>query len=241
MNPASFCVIFVPGAWHPASVFKAVGDLLEQSGINVDYVDLPSVGADPPAADFTPDVKAIQQAISQAVSKHQKVILVAHSYGGIPSAEAIGAFVSGGAVAHFVLCCSFIIPKDKSLIAAFGGQDLPSWWDISEDKLSVKASTPEKIFYNDLSPEQVASIVPILEPHSYQVFHTPLTNEGWRQVPTTYIYCSLDSAIPIHVQKIMVEKTANGVGINTEEINAGHSPFINVPNAVASCIQKIIK
>ncbi|KAF5635577.1 signal peptide-containing protein [Fusarium sp. NRRL 25303] len=240
MSPSSFCVIFVPGAWHPASVFKAVGDILEQAGFNVDYVDLSSVGADPPITDFTADVKAIQQTVSQAASKGQKVILVAHSYGGIPSAEAIGAFGSGGAVEHFVLCCSFIIPKDKSLIAAFGGQDLP-WWDIAEDKLSVEASTPEKIFYNDMSPEQVAAVVPALKPHSYQVFHTPLTNEGWRQVPTTYIYCSLDAAIPIHIQKMMVEETAKGVDINTEEINAGHSPFINMPHEVASCIQKLLK
>ncbi|KAF4343956.1 alpha beta-hydrolase [Fusarium beomiforme] len=240
MDPASFCVVFVPGAWHQPSAFKAVGDILQRAGFNVDYVDLPSVGADPHLTDFTPDVAAIQQAVSQAASKGQKVILVAHSYGGIPSAEAIGAFGPGGAVAHFVLCCSFIIPKDKSLIAAFGGRDL-SWWSIAEDRLSVEASTPEKIFYNDLSPEQVAAIVPTLEPHSYQVFHTPLSNEGWRQVPTTYIYCSLDAAIPIHIQKMMVEETAKGVDINTEEIEAGHSPFINMPEAVASCIQKIAK
>ncbi|KAF5697629.1 alpha beta-hydrolase [Fusarium mundagurra] len=240
MDPSNFCVVFVPGAWHPARAFKAVGDILEHAGFSVDYVDLPSVGAGPPITDFTPDVAVIQQAISQAASKGQKVILVAHSYGGIPSAEAIGAFGPGGAVAQFVLCCSFIIPKDKSLIAAFGGQDLP-WWSVSEDKLTVNASTPEKIFYNDLSPEQVAAIVQVLKPHSYQVFHAPLTYEGWRHVPTTYIYCSLDAAIPIHIQKIMVEETAKGVNINTVEINAGHSPFINMPEAVASSIQKIAK
>ncbi|KAF5240346.1 hypothetical protein FANTH_9606 [Fusarium anthophilum] len=240
MDPSAFCVIFVPGAWHPARCFKAVGDILEHAGFNVDYVDLPSVGAEQSLTDFAPDVAAIRQAISQAAAKGQKVIVVAHSYGGIPSAEAIGAFGPGGAVAHFVLCCSFIIPKDKSLIAAFGGQDLP-WWSISEDRLSVEASTPEKIFYNDLSPEQVAAIVPVLKPHSYQVFHTPLTYEGWRHVPTTYIYCSLDAAIPIHIQKLMVEETAKGVDVNTQEINAGHSPFINMPEEVASCIQKIAK
>ncbi|KAF5689259.1 alpha beta-hydrolase [Fusarium circinatum] len=222
MDPSAFCVIFVPGAWHPARCFKAVGDILEHAGFNIDYVDLPSVGHIP------------------SCRQRPKAILVAHSYGGIPSAEAIGAFGPGGAVAHFVLCCSFIIPKDKSLIAAFGGQDLP-WWSISDDRLSVEASTPEKIFYNDLSPEQVAAIVPALKPHSYQVFHTPLTYEGWRHVPTTYIYCSLDAAIPVHIQKPMVEETAKGVDVNTQEISAGHSPFINMPEEVASCIQKIAK
>lgn len=73
-----------------------------------------------------------------------------------------------------------------------------------------------------------------LQPHSYQVFHTPLTYEGWRHVPTTYIYCTLDAAIPIHIQKMMVEETAKGVNINTEELNAGHSPFINMPEAYFS-------
>jgi pimeloyl-ACP methyl ester carboxylesterase len=240
MNPSDFCVIFVPGAWHPARAFKKVGDILERAGFNVDYVDLPSVGPEKHLTDFTPDVEAIRGAISQAAAKGQKVILVAHSYGGIPSAEAISAFGPNGAVAHFVLCCSFIIPKDKSLCAAFGGQDLP-WWSISEDRLAVEAATPEKIFYNDLSPEQIAELIPILKPHSYQVFHTPLTYEGWRHVPTTYIYCTLDAAIPIHIQKMMVEETAKGVDIHTDEINAAHSPFINVPEAVAASIQKVAK
>lgn len=213
---------------------------MEGAGFNTDYVDLPSV--DPPRdlTDFTPDVEAIRGAISRAASKGQKVILVAHSYGGIPSAEAIGAFGPNGAVAHFVLCCSFIIPKGKSLIAAFGGQDLP-WWSIAEDRHTVEPSTPDQIFYNDLSPEQVAAAVSALKPHSYRVFHTPLTYEGWRHVPTTYIYCTLDAAIPIHIQKMMVEETAKGVDIQTDEINAGHSPFINMPEAVASSIQKVAK
>ncbi|KAK0384045.1 hypothetical protein NLU13_8134 [Sarocladium strictum] len=240
MSSSAFCVIFVPGAWHPARTFQAVGDHLERAGLNIDYVDLPSVGAEQPLTDFTKDVEAIRERITLAASKGQKVILVAHSYGGIPSAEALSAFGADGAVAHFVLCCSFIIPKDKSLCAAFGGQDLP-WWSISEDRLSVSPTTPEKIFYNDLSPEQTAAAVDSLQPHSYQVFHTPLTYEGWRHVPTTYIYCTLDAAIPIHIQKMMVEETAKGVNINTEELNAGHSPFINMPEAVADCIQKLAK
>jgi len=217
MDPSSFTVIFVPGAWHPARTFKKVWDILSSAGFNVAYVDLPSVGPEKHLTDFTPDVSAIRAAITEASTKGQKVILVAHSYGGIPSAEAIGAFGPNGAVAHFVLCCSFIIPKDKSLCAAFGGQDLP-WWNISEHRLSVEPATPEKIFYNDLSPEQAAEAVAQLKPHSYQIFHTPLTYEGWRHVPTTYIYCTLDAAIPIHIQKMMVEETAKGVDIHTDEI-----------------------
>lgn len=60
-------------------------------------------------------------------------------------------------------------------------------------------------------------------------------------MPTTYIYCTLDAAIPIHIQKMMVEETAKGVDIHTDEINAAHSPFINVPEAVAASIQKVAK
>jgi hypothetical protein len=38
---------------------------------------------------------------------------------------------------------------------------------------------------------------------------------------------------------MMVEDKAKGAGIDTEEINAGHGPFINMPEAVASSIQKV--
>ena len=240
MDPSSFCVLFVPGAWHPAKTFKAVGDILVTKGFNVDYIELPSFNPKTPLTEFAIDVEAIRKRVSQAASEGQKVILVAHSYGGVPSTEAIGAFGPGGAVAHFFLCCSFVIPKDKSLIAAFGGNDLP-WFDIAEDRLLVNPSTPDKIVYDDLSAEQVEAAVAELRPHSYQCFHSPVTYEGWRHVPTTYLYCTLDAAIPIHIQKMMVEETAKGANINTEEINAGHSPFINMPEAVAESIQRAAK
>ena len=50
---------------------------------------LPSVGAIPPNPDFTEDVKSIRNCLVQLVENEEKeVILVTHSYTGIPGAEA---------------------------------------------------------------------------------------------------------------------------------------------------------
>lgn len=237
MHPSSYTIIFVPGAWHSAKVFAKVGAILDHAGYQTDYVELASYGPKKHLPNWDADVELIQQHITKAVESGRKAVLVGHSYGGIPAAEAIQPFGSHGAVAHLFLCCSFIIPKGATLISAFGGNDLP-WFRVSEDKLEVNPATPEDVFYNGLSHEQIADAMNDLKPHSYQVMHSPLTYEGWRHVPTTYLYCSQDAAIPPHIQKLMVEETAKGVDIRTETCEAGHSPMINRAEDVAAAIKR---
>ncbi|KAF2160578.1 hypothetical protein M409DRAFT_59835 [Zasmidium cellare ATCC 36951] len=238
-------IIFVPGAWHPASCWDKVAKHLEQAGFNTDLVDLPSVGPPEHLKGFEPDVEEVRRHVIAAGDAGQKVVLVCHSYGGLPTTQSVEGLDlktrqtrgQPGGIVHLVYCCSFVIPEGESLIGAFGGNDLP-WFIISDDKMQYFPNGPETVFYNDMSEEDAKSATAMLKPHSYQTAHSRLTYAGWKHVPSTYIYCLKDNAIPIVVQKMMVEQTAKGYGVRTETLDASHSPFWSMPKETAEAIQR---
>jgi pimeloyl-ACP methyl ester carboxylesterase len=85
--------VFVPGAWHQPSAFKPSLDLLTSAGYEVEAVSLPSVGTvergEPATTSFQPDVDAIRKAILSHIDQGKDVIVVMHSYGGIPGSHAV--------------------------------------------------------------------------------------------------------------------------------------------------------
>ena len=160
MSHSDTSILLVPGAWHTPDCFSSTALLLEKAGYKVDLVPLKSVGPSQHLKNFEPDVETIHAAIQKAVDRGHKVVVLGHSYGGIPASQATKGLESH--IVNLFLCCSFIIPEGKSLIAAFGG-DLP-WFDISEDKMEVKPATPAETFYNDMSEQQTKDAVSKLKP-----------------------------------------------------------------------------
>ncbi|KAJ5367890.1 alpha/beta-hydrolase [Penicillium cataractarum] len=77
-------IVFVPGAWHTCDYYKQVISILMAKGFPTVTVNLPSVGGISSMAD---DALAIQEVTSKLVYDGQEIILVMHSYGGIPGTE----------------------------------------------------------------------------------------------------------------------------------------------------------
>lgn len=81
--------VLVPGAWHKPVIYSRVMDTLTAHGYPTVGQPLPSAGAMPPNTSFDEDVNAIRGALTKLVDREEKeVILVVHSYSGIPGAEA---------------------------------------------------------------------------------------------------------------------------------------------------------
>jgi pimeloyl-ACP methyl ester carboxylesterase len=131
--------IVVPGAWHSPEAFKSTTILLQNAGYTVHGISLPSVGASPPLQSFDPDVSVIQSTINKVLSSGKDVVIVYHSYGGVPGSEALGEYIKSlesgekkegwGIVRRLVYCCAFVLPEGGSLMAALGFKPLP-WFII---------------------------------------------------------------------------------------------------------------
>lgn len=237
-------IVFVPGAWHSPDSFHLVVGELRAAGYETKGVTLASVGASPALQDFQPDVKAIQDVLKPLVDEGKDILLVVHSYGGVIGSEAVQGFVKSdrekdgkkGGVAHIFFCCAFALPEGVSLMDALNGKDLP-WWDFNDARDAVMPATPIETFYGDVKePEQY---VKMLKPHSYGTFSSKVTYPGWKYVPSTYLVCEKDEAIPLHAQKGMIEGAQKaGANMNVDTVAASHSPFLSIPQDVAQSIRR---
>ncbi|KAL2820471.1 alpha/beta-hydrolase [Aspergillus cavernicola] len=235
-------ILFIPGAWHSPTCYNNLLPALQVSSYNTELIHLPSVNPSTPHKDFTEDVLHIRSRIESAASAGHKIIL-SEAVKGLDwesqqkQKQPDGGKQKRGGVTHVFYCCSFLIPEGESLVSAFGGVDLP-WYRISEDRRVVMPAGPGEVFYNDMEVGEVERAVAELKPHSYMNFHSVVGYAAWKYVPSTYLYCLRDAAIPIEVQRMMVEEVAKGVAIRTETVDSSHSPFYSVPGEVVRAIRR---
>ena len=152
-SPKPFSVLIVPGSWHVPAHFKPLISELESRHIeastlllptcdlsNASVLDLqhPDLAGPPPSEpwpDMYADALAIRKSISQLVESGRSVLLVAHSYGGLPASEALLSELSyqarkqqdkpGGVIGFFAIA-SFFLPVGMTTKQAVGGDQLPS-------------------------------------------------------------------------------------------------------------------
>ncbi|PBP20826.1 alpha/beta-hydrolase [Diplocarpon rosae] len=101
---------------------------------------------------------------------------------------------------------------------------------------AVHPANPRDIFYNDLADAAAAPHVSALRPHSYPAFASTLTAAPWKTVPSTYVLCEADHAIPRPVQESMIAAAtaaAPSAFDVVERCDAGHSPFLSRPEWLA--------
>jgi hypothetical protein len=94
-------------------------------------------------------------------------------------------------------------------------------------------------FYNDLSPEDQQKYFKLVEPHSYGTFKAKSTAASWKEIPTSYLLCENDLAIPAFAQEMMTGGVkAMGGEIEIERLDSSHSPYLSHPDAVVSWIRR---
>ncbi|KAH7024715.1 uncharacterized protein B0I36DRAFT_416281 [Microdochium trichocladiopsis] len=78
-------ILFTPGAWHGPWAFDEIRKDLSSRGLSTSAVTLPSVGTKNVNVGVAEDTAAVRAEIERLSNKGKQVIVVAHSYGGVPS------------------------------------------------------------------------------------------------------------------------------------------------------------
>ncbi|KAF2092829.1 alpha/beta-hydrolase [Rhizodiscina lignyota] len=230
--------ILTPGAWHTIEIYDRVVPLLEKRGYTAVPIDLPSMVQKPPVKSFDEDIQTIRDAVTKEADAGNDVVTVAHSWSGAPVNSALDALSKEerakegkkGGVVHMSFLCAFVVPPGVSVFDVVG-QKVPDLWNVQGDL--VYANGAVEAFYNDLSEEDQKHAVAQLVPHSRFTKYDKTRGMACKDIPSSYLLCELDQAIPIFAQEAMV-KGAHDMGSNmrTERIKCGHSPFYNMPEAV---------
>jgi pimeloyl-ACP methyl ester carboxylesterase len=234
-------ILFVPGAWHKAACYTPVIQKLNLQGYETATAELASVGPVPGFKTWADDIANIQKVLTYLADQDKRVIIVAHSYGSLPAGEAIKGFLrrereaegKAGGVVHFVYISAFVLPPSTSLMDALGGKDLP-WFKVSNSKQEVEPEDPATIFYNDLPKSVQDEQISKLETFSYQMYYQKTTWAPYKEVASSFVFCTKDNAIPLPVQQGMVK--GSGAQFRETTVEAGHSPFLSKVDEVVDAI-----
>jgi pimeloyl-ACP methyl ester carboxylesterase len=219
-------LVLVHGAWHGPWCWQPLVD--ELPDVDVVTVALPSSGPDPQSlGDLTADADAVRTALAGVEGP---VVLVGHSYGGIPVTEAASADLG---VAHLVYLCAFQLDVGDSLVSSLGGA-VPPWQEVHPTH--VRVTTPEAVFYNGVAPELTTQAVAAIGLQSTSSLTQPLSRAAWRELPSTYVICEQDQAIPVEAQEAMSGRAGTVLRLDT-----GHSPFLAAPAELAALLRGVLR
>jgi hypothetical protein len=91
---------------------------------------------------------------------------------------------------------------------------------------------PREVFYNDLDEETADHWIKKLRVHSWPTLSSKLGYAAYLHVPSAYLICEADKAIPVQAQEGMAGMMAS------ERCSAGHSPFLSQPEVTTAFIRR---
>jgi pimeloyl-ACP methyl ester carboxylesterase len=201
--------------------------LLQEKGVASVSPALPSCGeAGLPAGTggpgLTEDVAAVRQVLWDG---DEPTVVVAHSYGGIVTAEAAAGV---GSVRHLLLVSSYL-PEVGQSLSEFGGDGPAPFLDVDPGAgtFGVRPELLVDTFLQDCDADVRAQAPTHLTRQSVQVTGQPVGAAAWRDVPSTYLVCTQDRGTPAGLQREFARRAGRVV-----EFDAGHHPFLSRPAAV---------
>ncbi|MXM67687.1 alpha/beta fold hydrolase [Streptomyces sp. HUCO-GS316] len=213
-------LLLVHGAWHGAWCWEKLTAVLHADGWRVRAIDLPSAGGQ---AGMQDDAQAV---LAELELIDGPAVVVAHSYGGIPVTQAVA---KAGNVSRIVYLASFQLDVGDSLLGFYGAPVPPQ-----PDEFEAVPDNPVALFYGDAPLPEAEAAVQRLLPQSARSFSDALTEAGWHTVPSTYIICEDDQALPANSQQAMAERSGA-----VHRIESSHSPFLSKPTELAALLSKI--
>jgi pimeloyl-ACP methyl ester carboxylesterase len=229
-------VVFVHGAcvkdgawwWHRTS------ELLAEQGVASEAPALPSCGetGESPSAGgpgLPEDVAAVRQVLT---ASEEPTVVVAHSYGGIVTAEAAAALET---VRHLLLVSSYL-PEVGQSLSSFGAEVPPPFLDINPEDgaFTVRPDVLAETFLQDCSLEIQREAMNKTAQQSLAVLEQPVRSAAWQHIASTYLVCTEDRGTPAERQRRFARRAGSVV-----DLDAGHHPFLSQPTAVRDLILEL--
>ncbi|KAK4232694.1 Alpha/beta hydrolase fold-1 [Achaetomium macrosporum] len=246
-------IVLVPGAWHSPQHYTPLIDALKAQKYEVVSERLPSVGSSTPLdQSVAKDSAFIKNALLLPVINGGKdVLLLMHSYGGCPGADAAKdlskaerqAAGKKGGIVGLVFMCAFVASEGASLKSSLPGGVYDPWVIQNNETGQTTVDNPKNVFYNDVSDAQAQWAISLLLPHAEHALSSPSGPPAWPDAvfngKRAYIQTENDNTIPFVAQDAMV--TYSGVQWDITKLQSGHSPFLSHTKKVADFVAEKAK
>jgi pimeloyl-ACP methyl ester carboxylesterase len=230
MTKGTPTLLLVHGSWHGPWCWEKLTPKLEALGLPWATVALPSVGdAGAALGSIFDDAAAIEAAVAGIAGD---VVVVAHSYGGVPATQA----TYSDKVRHIVYLGAFMPDLGQGLVNLLPPGPLPPFvHDNGDGTTSIEPGHAVPSFYADCTPEDAAWAVARLRRHNGINNVTPVTHCAWRETGSSYILLTEDFACPTWTQRQTAHQAAD-----VHEMTGCHSPFLSKPAELADLLSTIV-
>jgi len=232
-------VVLVHGAMHSARSWDRVVAELQARGVPTRAVDMPGRGA---RIDWSTEVAGIPKALNEELDAVDgPVVLCGHSMGGYT----ITQWGDRPSVRHLVYVAAFMPSpgerlSDHTEAMALHGSLATAGVVVDPPVMRFPAAAARAAFYQDCTDEDFAWAMERVVSERFPPADDPDFNSGdactsaaWQRIPSTYVLCTRDQAMPVPVQRGFAERASEVV-----EIDSGHSPFVHHVDAVADVLER---
>lgn len=232
-------VLLVHGAWHGAWCWASLQSELDRRGVPSLAIDLPGHGVSPlPFSDLHGDAQHVADALARIEGP---VVLVGHSYGGAVITEAATRHPDN--VNHLVYLTAFVLDEGEALmpfLKTLPAIEVPLGAAVRPTAdgafSTVDPAHSEVSFYGECPKGTTEAANARLCAQPFATFMQPVTGAPWKTIPSTYVECTLDGAIPIEHQRAMSARCQNVVTLETD-----HSPFASKPAETADILEHLAR
>ncbi|GAQ42484.1 hypothetical protein AtubIFM56815_004861 [Aspergillus tubingensis] len=246
-------LVVVPGASQNPAHYAHLLHLLQSAGYGAFTGLLPSIGAQGQvtAADDTDYVRN-RLILPLLDVGNQDVILISHSYSGMPASAAARGLGPADRAAQgkstSVLGQIFIatiLPRGGdglSVIDSFGG-NLPPHMYMDKEQNLLKCDEPKPPLFYDVEPTLADAACQTSLSQGLTSFSSPCPEASWGSEAfkdrIAYIHTTEDRAVPYPAQTAMVQAT--GAKWITRELATGHSAQLSAPEELTKTILELVK
>ncbi|KAJ6195051.1 hypothetical protein J3E72DRAFT_387728 [Bipolaris maydis] len=242
-------VVLIPGSFCFGHAYDAIATPLRSKGYDIQVLEPPcypagyerkSDGAPP---NMYADARYINEHVEKLADEGKEVVLVAHSYGGVPATESLKGVTKkereqqgkpGGVVRIGYLTAlaprlgetAFQVLGDQGGAVPSAGED---GWMYHEDPARVAA-----LICSDLPLSDAVAQVDKMGRHFGACFIDPLTHSGYKDVPVSWFFAEKDLVVVPQAQQMGVDAIeASWVGTEREgkkvdvtRVECDHYPLV---------------
>jgi pimeloyl-ACP methyl ester carboxylesterase len=188
---------------------------------------VPGRAIDLPLTSFEDDTDVVREAVREVV-RERPVVLVAHSYGGLP-------VTAGGHSADRLVFVAARMPlageSPASLTPRWGHPEFRAAWDVDDGGAVMLRPAAREVLYSQSPPDLAELAAQRWRPMWSRVPETPVADPAWLSVPCTYVVCAADRTVRVEAQRDCAKHADDSV-----EIDCDHSPFFSAPDRLTEIL-----
>lgn len=260
MSPKNPTIVLVPGSFCHSSLYIPTLQPLIASGHKIHILDPPCFYSKKPgpAPTMRDDASFIAAFVTQLADAGERIVLAAHSYGGVPSSQSIkGLSLSerawegkqGGVVR--LAFVTAVVPKQGSTLPETLGGGVPVPVEVDEDGWlsQTDPAASAAACYSSLPLEQgLREVEKGAGVHSSGAFAEGLEYPGYKDVPVSWFFCEKDKCVTPEVQETAIRDIEEswrgtereGSKVDVTRVQCDHIPTVSAQEELRSWFEGLV-